>query len=40
MRLQDIYVWDIRVICKGDETMGLVPNLQFLRINTKSLKFN
>ena len=38
LRLQDIYVWDIRVICKGDETMSLVPNLQFSY--TKSLKFS
>ena len=31
----------VRVICevKADETMGLVPNLQFIRVNTKSSKF-
>ena len=26
--------------CKVDETMGLIPNLEFMRINTKSPKFS
>ena len=34
VREQQSYLWK-----KGDETMGLVPSHEFMRINTKSLKF-
>ena len=37
-----VQLLDIRVVCKVKDmkTMGLVPSLEFLRINSKSPKFS
>ena len=36
----DLWTLELFVKYEGHETMGLVSNLEFLRINTKSSKFS